>query len=114
LSATKEAAKRPGDFQAYLASSPSSEVLEDLELKGRCGDLCNERFVPISSKTTVKILGQNLFGRVRFPQNLTEMKTTKQQTSFRKILYKMHESSCTAFSYKEIAFEIPNSRREEE
>jgi hypothetical protein len=114
LSATRRQRRGQGDFQTYLASSPSSEVLEDLERKGRCGDLCNERFVPISSKTTVKILGENLFGMVRFPQNLTEMKPTKQQTSFRKILYKMHESSCTVFSYKESAFEIPNSRREEE
>jgi hypothetical protein len=32
----------------------SSQVLEDPELKGRCGDLCNESFVP-SSNTAVKI-----------------------------------------------------------
>jgi len=33
-------------FSSSFQSSPSSQVLEDLELKGRCGDLSNQRFVP--------------------------------------------------------------------
>ncbi len=81
-------------FSSSFQSSPSSQVLEDLELKGRCGDLCNERFVPSSDNG--KNSEQNLFERVIFSQNFTEMKITKQQTSYRKILYKMHGRSFTA------------------
>ncbi len=45
---------KPHKDMAMLLHGLSSQVLEDLELKGRCGDLCNERFVP-SSNTAVKI-----------------------------------------------------------
>jgi hypothetical protein len=99
-------------FSSSFQSSPSSQVLEDLELKGRCGDLCNERFVP-SSDTTVKILEQNLFGRVIFSQNFTEMKITKQQSSCRKILYKMHGSSFTAHLKLPIQEEKKNRKRKD-
>ncbi len=99
-------------FSSSFQSSPSSQVLEYLELKGRCGDLCNERFVP-SSDTTVKILEQNLFGRVIFSQNVTEMKITKQQTSCRKILYKMHGSSLTPHLKLPIQEEKKNRKRKD-
>ncbi len=99
-------------FSSSFQSSPSSQVLEDLELKGRCDDLWNERFVP-SSDTTVKILEQNLFGRVIFSQNFTEMKVTKQQTSCRKILYRMHGSSFTAHLKFPMEEEKKNRKRKD-
>jgi hypothetical protein len=99
-------------FSSSFQSSPSSQVLEDPELKGRCGDLWNERFVP-SSDTTVQILEQNFFGRVIFPQNFTEMKITKQQTSCRKILYQMHGSSFTAHLKFPIQEEKKNRKRKD-
>ncbi len=93
-------------FSSSFQSSPKSQVLEDPELKGRCGDLWNERFVPSSDN------GKNYWAELFRKGHISAEFHRNENHQTADFLSK--DLIPNARKVFHSALEIPNGRREEE